>query len=91
MHVSESKQETMMDIEFARHAIKAAFRSAGELQALLQLSKERLTPEEYKDFSSGIAMAIGQITVNVANKALDAHPELKQEIEAELSAFGSRR
>lgn len=80
-----------MDIEFARHAIRAAFRSAGELQELLQFSKERLPPEEYRDFSSGIATAIGQITLDVTNKALAAHPELKEEIEAELIAFGRLR
>ena len=80
-----------MDIEFARHVIRAAFRSAGELQELLRISKSRLSPEEYKDFSSGIATAIGQITLDVTNKALAAHPELKQEIEAELATFGQLR
>lgn len=80
-----------MDIDLARHAIRAAFRSAGELQELLKLSKERLNPEEYKDFASGIAEAIAAITFAVTNKALSSHPELQAEIEADLAAFGRLR
>jgi hypothetical protein len=80
-----------MEIEFARQSVRAAFRAAGELQELLSLSKERLGPEEYKEFALGIAEAIDGITVAVMNKALAAHPELEAEIEADLAAHGRYR
>jgi len=80
-----------MDIDFARHAVRVAFRAGGELQELLQLSKERLSPEEHKDFGLGIADAIYGIAVAVTNKALAEHPELKAEIEADLAEHGRFR
>jgi hypothetical protein len=81
----------MMEIDFARHAVRAAFRAGGELQELLQLSKERLGREEQEDFALGVADAIYGIAVAVTNKALAAHPELEAEIESDLQAFGRLR
>jgi hypothetical protein len=81
----------MMDIDFARHTIRAAFRAGVELQESLPLSKERLGPEEQKEFALGIAEAIYGIAVATMNKALAAHSELEAEIEADLAAFGRYR
>jgi hypothetical protein len=80
-----------MDIDFARDAVRASFRAGAELQELLLLSKERLAPEERKEFALGIAEAIYGIAVATMNKALAAHPELEAEIEADLAVFGRYR
>lgn len=77
-----------MDIDLARHMIRAAFRNARDLGDLLQLLKEQLGPEEYKDIALGIAEAIDTIGVALTNKALLAHPELNIEIEVDLKKYG---
>jgi hypothetical protein len=78
-----------MDIEMARQVIKVAFRTCSELQELLPLLKERCGADEYKDYALGIAAAIDAIGVSLTNKALAAHPELVEEIEAKVTRYGS--
>jgi hypothetical protein len=77
-----------MDIELARDMIQAAFRSGSELQNLLGVLKERCSPEEYKDYSRGIATAMDAIGVALINKALAAHPELSAEVDASIASHG---
>lgn len=80
-----------MDLDLARHAVLAAFRSSEPLQVLLQACKERLEPDEYRAFALDIADAIHGITTAVVNKALASHPELESEIEADLVTYGQVR
>jgi hypothetical protein len=80
-----------MDIELARDMIRAALRSGSELQDLLSVFKERCDPEEYKDYSRGIAMAMDAIGVALTNKALAAHPELRAEVDARIATHGRYR
>jgi hypothetical protein len=71
--------------------IKTAFRSSSELQQFLGILKQRCSPEEYKDYSRGIAAAIDAIGVALINKALAAHPELNVEVEASIARHGKYR
>jgi hypothetical protein len=77
-----------MDIDTARHVIRTAFHTAGELQDLLRLLKERCSAEEYKTYAIGIATAIDGINVGLTNKILSSHPEFANEIEANLTRSG---
>jgi hypothetical protein len=77
-----------MDIDVARHVIRVAFRSAAELQALLGILKERCEAEEYKSYAIATAAAIDGINVALTNRVLSSHPELTNEIEANLSRSG---
>jgi hypothetical protein len=80
-----------MDIELARDVIRAAFRSSSELQDLLRVLKGRCSPEEFKEYSRGIATAMDAIGVALINKALAAHPELNAEIDASMASHGRYR
>ena len=80
-----------MDIELARDMIRAAFRSSSELQSFLRVLKQRCSPEQYKDYSRGIAAAIDAIGVALTNKALAAHPELNAEVEESIARHGQYR
>jgi hypothetical protein len=80
-----------MDVDLARDMIKTAFRSSSELQDFLGALKQRCSPEEYKDYSRGIAAAIDAIGVALINKALAAHPELSAEVEASIARHGQYR
>jgi hypothetical protein len=80
-----------MNVDLARDMIKTAFRSSSELQEFLGVLKQRCGPEEYKDYSRGIATAIDAIGVALINKALAAHPELNAEVEATIARHGQYR
>jgi hypothetical protein len=80
-----------MNVDLARDMIKTAFRSSSELQDFLGALKQRCSPEEYKDYSRGIAAAIDAIGLALINKALAAHPELNAEVEASIARRGQYR
>jgi hypothetical protein len=80
-----------MDVDLARDMIRAAFRSSSELQIFLGVLKQRCSPEQYKDYSHGVAAAIDAIGVALINKALAAHPELTPEVEASIAQHGQYR
>jgi hypothetical protein len=77
-----------MDTKLAWHLIGVSFRVAGELQELLPRPKEQCSAEEYKDHARAIAGAIHGVNTAIIDRALAAHPELKDRIEAELAEFG---
>jgi hypothetical protein len=58
-----------VDIDVARHVIRAAFRSAGELDSLLSLLKAHCTADEYTTYAKAIATAIASIHLEVMDKA----------------------
>ena len=66
-----------MDIELARHCVRAAFRAAGELEGALHALKAGCAPDEYDGCKLGIANAIYEMSVALTNKAIAAHPELE--------------
>jgi hypothetical protein len=80
-----------MDVDLARDMIRTAFRSSSELQEFLGVLKERCSPEQYKDYSRGIAVAIDAIGVALISKALAAHPELNAEVEVSIASHGRYR
>lgn len=77
-----------MDSELAWDLIRVSFRVAGELQALLPRLKEQCSAEEYKGHALAIAGAIYGVNTALIDRALAAHPELHDRIEAELAEFG---
>ncbi|GEM_PF-922086 len=77
-----------MDIEIARHLIRTAFRSSGELSALLPLLKEHCGTEEYKNYAQGVAAAIHGINIALIDKATASFPELESEMESYIAKYG---
>jgi hypothetical protein len=77
-----------MDSELAWDLIRLSFRVAGELQELLPRLKEQCSAQEYKGHARAIAGAIHGVNTALIDRALAAHPELKDRIEAELAEFG---
>ena len=80
-----------MDSELAWDLIRLSFRVAGELQELLPRLKEQCSAEEYKGHARAIAGAIHGVNTALIDRALAAHPELEDRIEAELAEFGRIR
>jgi hypothetical protein len=80
-----------MDSDLAWHLIGVSFRVAGELQELLPRLKEQCSAEEYKGHARAIAGAIHGVNTALIDRALAAHPELKDRIEVELAEFGRIR
>lgn len=76
-----------MDIEVARHVVRAGFRSARELDSLLSLLKMHCGAEEYAVYAKAIARAVASIHLEVMNKAIAAYPELEGEIEASIARY----
>jgi hypothetical protein len=76
-----------MDIGLARHTIRAAFRTTGELADLMQMLKAYCSAEEYKDYAIGIAAAIDSINAALLDKIYSSHPELKKEVEASMARY----
>jgi hypothetical protein len=77
-----------MDTVTARQILRVAFRTSAELQELLMFVKERCSREEYAQYALGIAAATDAIGTGLISKATSAHPELTDEIEAEIARHG---
>jgi hypothetical protein len=77
-----------MDSKLAWHLIGVSSRVAGELQELLPLLKKQCSAEEYDGHVRAIAGAIHGVNTALIDRALAAHPELRDRIEAELAEFG---
>ena len=78
----------MMDKKTARQVLQAAFRSGSELEGLLRVLKEKCAVDECQAYARGIASVIDSISVALTNKVLAEHPELADEIEANLKRSG---
>ena len=77
-----------MEAEMARHVIRAAFRSARELEGLLALLKSHCNANEYNTYSRAIATAIDSIHHEIIDRVISSHAELKDDIEAKIAAYG---
>jgi len=77
-----------VDMDVARHIIRAAFRSARELENLLGLLKSHCSPEEYQIYATAIGTAIASIHLEVMNRVTDDFPTLEAEIEADIKKHG---
>ena len=80
-----------MDINLARDMARAAFRASSELQQLLPTLKTVCPDAEYRDLALGIAEAIDKIGTTLIDKAIAAHPQLKDEIDASIAKDGRYR
>mgnify|MGYP000235867219 CR=1 FL=1 len=77
-----------MDIDFARHIIRTAFRTSRDLQDLLRLAQEVCDKQEYDALAPGVAEAIDNVGQALTNKAMAAYPELEGEIDARIDSYG---
>ena len=77
-----------MDKNLAWDLIRVSFRVARELQGLLPRLKDQRHAEEYEGHARAIAGAIHGVNIALIDRALAAHPELRDRIEAELAEFG---
>ena len=77
-----------MDIDVARHVLRVAFRSAGELQQLLPVLKKSCAADEYEAYAKGIAAAVAEIALEVTNRVIADHPALETEVEADVAKHG---
>jgi hypothetical protein len=76
-----------MNIDVARHVIRAAFRSSRELSNLLPLLKDNLDAVEYQRYTMAIAAAIAATQLEVINTITADYPELEAEIEMQISKY----
>ena len=76
-----------MDIDVARHTIRAALSVAKELQDVLALLKIHCDADEYKKYAIGIAQAIDATNTALLNEAFSAYPVLEREIEDQLNRY----
>ncbi len=77
-----------MDINIARHVIRASFRGGRELENLLGLLKEHCDGSEYKTYAAAIAAAIASIQLEIVDRVVSSHPALGEEVEATISKYG---
>jgi hypothetical protein len=78
-----------MDIDLARHVVRAGFRAGRELEALLAVVKQGTEPEEYASFRRAVATAIHEIQEATLKKAMVEHPGLEGEIEGSIAKYGA--
>jgi hypothetical protein len=55
---------------------------------LSQLLKWQANPIENKQFVTGIAPVIDTINVQLIDRSIELHPELKNKIESDLAKYG---
>jgi hypothetical protein len=73
-----------MEKDVARHVVRVAFRCSAELQELLRTLKDRCSADEYKTLAFDVAKAVDAIGTALIDRALSSHPDLADEIEANL-------
>lgn len=83
--------EVDMSPETGWEAVRVAFRCGRELQNLLPRLKADCEPQDYRMFLTGIAKAIDAINVELIDRTLRLHPQLKARIEAHLDRDGMIR
>lgn len=66
----QRKKADGMDIDFARHVIRASFASGRVLGDLVVFSKAHMNPKEHKPFGMGIAKALYEMQEATMGKAL---------------------
>lgn len=76
-----------MNIDVARHVIRALFRSGRELEELIPLLKENCEADEYQVYVKAIATAIASIHLEIGNRVTASHPGLEQEIESTIDKY----
>ena len=77
-----------METELARHVVRAAFRSARQLEGILGVLKEHCGAVEYDIYAKAIAAAIDSIHREVVDRITLSHPELEQEIGSNMAKYG---
>jgi len=68
--------------------IRTAYKCSAEMQTLLQTLKESCPADEYRDHAHAIAASIDTLNVQLVERALTAHPELKQRLQSDIEHFG---
>lgn len=77
-----------MDTDLARHVVRAAFRSARELELLLIPLKAHCSADEYTKYSKAIGTAIASIHLEIVNRITSDQPGLESEIETRIEKYG---
>jgi hypothetical protein len=68
--------------------IRTAYKCSADMQALLQALKEGCPADEYRGHARSIAASIDTLNTQLVERALTAHPELKQRLQSDLGHFG---
>lgn len=65
----------------ARKIAYVSFRASSDLAKLRSVITEEEPEEEINDYRKALLAAIQHISTNITNRILDAHPEIKQELD----------
>lgn len=68
--------------------IRTAYKCAADLQTLMRNLKADCPAGEYEAHARAIAASIASLNINVVERALQAHPELRKRIESDIAAHG---
>jgi hypothetical protein len=77
-----------MDRDLAKHVVTVSIKTASRLGDLVPLLREHMPPQEYEVHAKAIARAVYAIGHEVTEQIFAEHPDLEQEIEAEINKFG---
>lgn len=77
-----------MNVDLARHTVRAAFRIGRELQDVMALLKQHLPEDQYRGYAADIAGAVHAANVALLDRPLAARPELAAEIDASIARYG---
>ncbi|HUA55622.1 MAG TPA: hypothetical protein VMB81_25785 [Candidatus Sulfotelmatobacter sp.] len=72
----------------AKHIIKSAFRAGTYLEQILPFAKEHCDGDEYQRLLKSVAIAIHGIQDQIVEQVLLVHPDLRQEIDDSIAAYG---
>ena len=70
-----------MKQETAWQVIRTVFRCSADLQSLLKVLKEECDPQNYRRYAAAVAASVDAINVQLMDRALNEHPDLRQRIE----------
>lgn len=68
--------------------IRTAYKCGADLQTLMRALKADCPAGEYDGHARAIAASIASLNLNVVERALEAHPELRQRIELDIATHG---
>jgi len=77
-----------MEKDLAKHVVSVAIRTASRLGDLLPLLKDHMPSQEYEAYAKAIARAVNGIGREINDRVFAEHPDLEQEIEAQIKRYG---
>ncbi len=80
-------KDKIMDIDLARHFIRSMMKASTEMTSLIPVLKENCSEDEYEYYGKTLAKISASISLDVINDIFSKFPELKEEVDEQITKY----